>query len=249
MSRSLIYNRTFIVAEVIIIITSFCFAIKWITNPDGQYEPYLTLISLISSGALDFLRRHKGIIWKETFALNIDYRQLILPRFISKEKHKGHGKLGLILYSFDVINTTDRSFTIKEFFLIYEFREFEYKESPVKLPTGKRCKNGLNDDETIIYNNVGSENQPALNTIVLMKWQNVGDELGKRPLIAPMGVFRASAFFILNRINSLDEILSMKNIRIRVIDFEGRLSEFPIDISDQIIKQSRTAVILYEWQK
>ena len=154
----------------------------------------------------------------------------ILVSRISVENHPYNGSLGIMLYSFSIVNSLQESITIKDILLEYELDGKLYTEDAMNLITSN------------IYVKERNENKPSImclmpnnDSLFLQNWFNIRNKISKDTLLQPGGILSGSAFYLLRKID-MNSLLKIKNINIIISDYFKTRTKIPITLDENIRK-------------
>ena len=139
------------------------------------------------------------------------------------------GNIGLLLYSLNIVNSSEENLTIKEVVARYTLNGRQFATESVVLLTGT-CYSPLHKKDinvVIIKRGAGK--------LVLQNWINLRTKIGERTVLPPGGVLTGSALFVLG-FNSVEALSKIRNLELVVVDYSGGEAVQEIKLLDSWIK-------------
>lgn len=232
-------NMIIPIIESLALFCCLVFGALWINDPSGPYEPPFAVSGLFFV-ATEFYRRYRGKLFKKNEVakhsiLDIDSKNTLFSRYINSGNSKS-GNICIAFYGMTIVNASNNPFTVKDVILRYKFKGNDYNSishvvltGTIYAPLDKKKINAL-----IIHSNG--------NNIVLMRWDNIRTEIGKRNIIPAGGVLSGSAIFVLET-NKIEELAEITNSELVVIDYSGNESIHPIEFLNEWIAHGKNSVI------
>ena len=163
-------------------------------------------------------------------------KNILFARFVCPHNAKDEN-IGLLFYGLRILNSSKENLTVKRVLLHYTVDGIEHSTESHVIITGTISAPQRKKNIDAIIVKIGGNN------IVLMDWSNLRTDIGEYKVLSPGEVLSGSALFVLN-FDNLDKISKMENVKIIVIDYNGRKTTHPILIEKHWIKAAHDGAII-----
>lgn len=224
--------------EICFFWSSLILAIFWFKYPQNIYFPIiLTIIAILTAGFEIFRRnynfkvteKHSNLIISEGNTLFVNY---------TENSYSEKSKVGLVLYSMQLTNTSQNGFKIKQMYLEYKIKGKVIQADLKSIPADYE-KSPLYKDK-ISYVKILCKNPDRY--IVLQGWENFSSQNSK--YLAKGDVLSFSSFFLF-KLKSYNELQNIENLKLIINDYSGNKVDHQVEIQQKWIQDGQNSYLNY----
>ncbi|WP_439185770.1 hypothetical protein [Carboxylicivirga taeanensis] len=228
-------NTLLILIEIVILIILLTFGILLIFEPKNS--GYQSIIALTSGALLfgtDMLRRHS--LKRRTnsdIKVNINSGNTIVCHY---KNGKNKDLITVLFYDLNILNKSEKSFTIKEVLIEYYIgNKKKIADSVPLLTISEYSPYEKKKVDTLILNSPMGE-------IALLHWTNIRQEIAKNNVLSPGAILRASCSYILD-IDKIEQLHQVTKFNIVVVDYNDNRTKHSIVLSEENWKKHQRSFI------
>ncbi|WP_010665268.1 hypothetical protein [Marinilabilia salmonicolor] len=217
-------NIILIFIEIAIFLTLLVFGILIVMNPDNTtYKAVISASGVLLFGAEIYRRFISLKRTKSDININLNPANTIFCYYINDKNKK---LVTVLFYDLQIVNKSDKPFTIKEVQIEYYFQGEKIVANPFYLFTISEYSphEKKKVDTLIVHTPMGK--------IGYYHWNNIQQEIAKNNILSSGGILRASCSFILN-INSVEKASQIKHLKVIIKDYNGDKTKHPVFIQEK----------------